>query len=407
MTEQIQGEKFTDTAIIVVAGGSGARTGPGLPKQYREIAGRPVIAMTLDNLARAAPGARILPVIDPAAAALYHDSIAKLAPETVSAMMEPVAGGATRQDSARRGLEAVDAIAPGPEIVLIHDAARPFVSSTLIKAAIEGARARGAAIPGLPVVDTIKQVDSTGRVTGAPDRASLRAAQTPQAFRFSLILAAHRAALAARFRDFTDDAAVAEWAGHQVHVFDGDPRNMKITNMSDFSRAEAQMIADRPDVRTGQGFDVHAFTDGDHVWLGGVKIPHDRALSGHSDADVLMHAIADAIYGALAEGDIGAWFPPSDPKWKGAASEIFLEHAASRVRARGGLIAHVDATVICETPKIGPHRDAIRARLAGVLGLAADRVAVKATTTERLGFTGRGEGVAAMATATLRLPLTT
>ena len=203
----------------------------------------------------------------------------------------------------------------------------------------------------------------------------------------------------------TDDGAVAEWAGHQVHVFEGDPANMKVTNGEDFAIAEARLMGRLQDIRTGQGFDVHAFTDGDQVWLGGVSIPHVQGLLGHSDADVLMHAVTDAIYGALAEGDIGSHFPPSDPQWKGASSDIFLRHAAQRVRERGGMIAHVDGTVICEAPKVGPHRDAIRARLAEILGVDVSRVAVKATTSEQLGFTGRREGIAAMALATVRLPV--
>lgn len=228
--------------------------------------------------------------------------------------------------------------------------------------------------------------------------------QTPQAFAFELILEAHRRAFAAGLDDMSDDAAVAEWAGHAVHVFAGDPANGKITLAEDFYMAEARLSERFFDVRTGQGFDVHAFGEGASVRLGGVDIAHTHALAGHSDADVLMHAITDALLGAIADGDIGSHFPPSDPQWKGAASEIFLRRAMDLVRARGGLVAHVDATVICETPKVGPHRDAIRARLAQIMGMALDRIAVKATTSERLGFTGRGEGIAAMAIATVRLP---
>jgi 2-C-methyl-D-erythritol 4-phosphate cytidylyltransferase/2-C-methyl-D-erythritol 2,4-cyclodiphosphate synthase len=228
--------------------------------------------------------------------------------------------------------------------------------------------------------------------------------QTPQAFRFDVLLAAHRQAADAGDDDLTDDAAVVERAGHAVYVFEGDKENMKLTTADDFARAEARLLGDLADVRCGQGFDVHAFGPGDHVWLGGVKIPHDRGLDGHSDADVLTHAITDAILGALADGDIGAHFPPSDPKWKGAASSLFLADAVQRVKARGGLLAHIDATIVCERPKIGPHRDAIRAKLATIMEISPSRVALKATTSERLGFTGRGEGIAALATTTVRLP---
>jgi 2-C-methyl-D-erythritol 4-phosphate cytidylyltransferase/2-C-methyl-D-erythritol 2,4-cyclodiphosphate synthase len=302
------------------------------------------------------------------------------------------------------GLEALDALAARPEVVLIHDCARPFVGVDIVRAAVRAAIDTGAAVPGLAVADTIKVVEADGRIAATPPRERLRAVQTPQAFRFALILDAHRRAAAEAIADLTDDAAVAEWAGHAVHVFPGNSQNMKITTPEDFARAEQALLASLPDVRTGQGFDVHALGDGDHVWLGGVRIAHGQGLLGHSDADVLMHAVTDAIFGALADGDIGSHFPPSDPQWKGAASDIFLRYAAERVRSRGGLIAHVDGTVICEHPKVGPHRDAIRARLAEIIGISIDRVAVKATTSERLGFTGRGEGIAAMAMATVRLP---
>ncbi len=237
-----------------------------------------------------------------------------------------------------------------------------------------------------------------------PPRARLRAVQTPQAFRFGLILAAHRRAAAAGLTDLTDDAAVAEWAGHKVNVFAGETSNMKITDAQDLALAEARLLGRLADIRTGQGYDVHAFGPGDHIWLGGLKIPHERGLMGHSDADVLLHAITDALLGALAEGDIGSHFPPSDPQWRGAPSKIFLEAAAAKVRARGGVVAHLDATIVCEAPKIGPHRDAIRESIAKIAGISPDRVALKATTSEGLGFTGRNEGIAALALATIRLP---
>jgi 2-C-methyl-D-erythritol 4-phosphate cytidylyltransferase/2-C-methyl-D-erythritol 2,4-cyclodiphosphate synthase len=298
------------------------------------------------------------------------------------------------------GLEAL--VPHAPAIVLVHDAARPFASAGLIERAIKNARRYDAVVPALPVSDTVKTVDVGDRVTGTLDRAALRIVQTPQAFRFGALLAAHRRAAAAGRSDFTDDAALAEWAGLEVHVFDGETGNFKMTTTEDFARAEA--MAALGDVRTGNGVDVHAFGDGDHVVIGGVRIPHDRALTGHSDADVGLHALVDAILGALADGDIGSHFPPSDPQWLGAASDQFLSYAAARVAARGGVIAHLDLTIVCERPKIGPHRDDIRTRIAEIVGIAIDRVAVKATTSERLGFTGRGEGIAAYATATVRLP---
>jgi 2-C-methyl-D-erythritol 4-phosphate cytidylyltransferase/2-C-methyl-D-erythritol 2,4-cyclodiphosphate synthase len=228
--------------------------------------------------------------------------------------------------------------------------------------------------------------------------------QTPQAFTFNLILEAHRRAAAARHDSFTDDAALAEWAGQRVSVFEGEAANLKVTTADDFARAEMTRLAALSDVRTGNGFDVHAFAEGDHVMLAGIRVPHSRGVTGHSDADVALHALVDAILGALAEGDIGAHFPPSDPQWKGAASDRFLAFACERVRKRGGVIAHLDVTVVCEAPRISPHRDAMRARIAGIADVPIDRVAVKATTSEKLGFTGRGEGIFAMATATIRLP---
>ena len=389
-------------AVVVVAAGRGLRAGHGMPKQYRLLAGEPILTHVLRALAGGAPQARLVVVIHPDDRDLYDDAVARLDGAVQGLLDGPVAGGASRQVSVRAGLEAL--AVSSPDIVLIHDCARPFVSASLMGRAVEAATRLGAVVPGFQVTDTIKEVDADGCIVGTPARARLRAVQTPQAFRFDLILAAHRAAAAAGLNEMTDDGAVAEWAGHAVHVFEGDPANMKVTNPPDFDAAEARLLNRLVDVRTGQGFDVHAFTFGDHVWLGGVRIPHTRALLGHSDADVLMHAITDAIFGALADGDIGSHFPPSDKQWKGAASDIFLRYAVKRVHARGGIIAHVDGTVICEEPKVGPHRDAIRARLAEIMGLDIARVAVKATTSEQLGFTGRREGIAAMAMATVRLP---
>jgi 2-C-methyl-D-erythritol 4-phosphate cytidylyltransferase/2-C-methyl-D-erythritol 2,4-cyclodiphosphate synthase len=290
-----------------------------------------------------------------------------------------------------------------PDIILVHDAARPFASEALIARSIESAYLKGAAIPGISVIDTIKKTDLSGIITSTPPRRDLRAVQTPQAFKFDILLKAHRSALSAKDIEFTDDASIAEWAGHKVHIFEGEPENIKVTTPEDVNEARQRLSGPR-DVRTGIGYDVHAFEEGDHVILGGVRIPFTKKLKGHSDADVGLHALTDAIFGALAEGDIGSHFPPSDMTWKNADSALFLRHAVERVKARGGVIKHLDLTLICEAPKIGPHRDAIRARIAELCGIKITRVGVKATTTEQLGFTGRGEGIAAQAIATIELP---
>ncbi len=389
-------------ALVVVAAGRGARVGADTPKQYLPCAGKPLIAHTLAALTAAWPFSTIVVVTRAEDGGLYREALTALGPEGAAAIGPPAIGGATRQQSVLAGLEALAGRAP--DIVLIHDAARPFPSSELVARAVEAAEAHGAAAPGTRLSDTVKEVDDEGRVLATPPRGALRAVQTPQAFRFPLILEAHRSAAAEGVDDLTDDVAVAEWAGAPAHVFEGDPANGKVTTMQDLQAAEARLTASAGETRVGQGFDVHAFGAGDHVWLCGVRISHSQGLSGHSDADVALHALADALYGALAEGDIGAHFPPSDPQWKGAASHLFLAHAAARVRARGGFIVHLDATLICEAPKVGPNRDAMRARVAEICRLDIGRVAVKATTTERLGFAGRGEGIACLATATVRLP---
>ena len=389
---------MSEVAAVVVAAGRGLRAGGEVPKQFRRIGGETMLSRTLSALLEVPRLAALQPVIHPDDRDRYgsvgHDA----------RILAPVFGGATRQASVRAGLEAL--AARKPAIVLVHDAARPFASTQLIARAIEAAQATGAAVPGLPVADTVKTVDAEGRVTHTLERASLRLIQTPQAFAFAPLMAAHRRAAAQGRDDFTDDAALAEWAGMTVAVFPGELGNSKITDPEDFARAEAMAAAACGDVRTGTGIDVHAFGPGDAMMLGGVRIAHRQALSGHSDADVVLHAATDAILGALADGDIGAHFPPSDPRWRGASSDRFLAFAVERVAARGGLIAHLDITVVCEAPKIGPHRDAMRAAIARIAGLDIARVAVKATTSEKLGFTGRGEGIAAYATATVRLPWT-
>jgi 2-C-methyl-D-erythritol 4-phosphate cytidylyltransferase/2-C-methyl-D-erythritol 2,4-cyclodiphosphate synthase len=379
-------------AAIVVAAGRGVRAGGSQPKQYRDIQGVPVIRAALAAFADHSGVHLVQPVINLDDLAHYRTAISGLA------VLEPVAGKATRQGSVAAGLEAVRPY--HPDKVLVHDAARPFVSAALIDRALA---AKGAAVPALPLVDTVKLV-ADGRVLETLDRTRLRSVQTPQVFDFEELLSAHKRAAVAGRHDFTDDASLAEWAGIGIGVFDGDPANVKLTTAEDFMRAETAQGAALTDVRIGSGYDVHAFATGDHVMLGGVRVPHDRGLTGHSDADVALHALVDAVLGALAEGDIGTHFPPSDERWRGASSDKFLAFAVERVRARGGQLAHLDVTLVCEAPRIGPHRDAMRQRIAEIAAVSIDRVAVKATTSEKLGFTGRREGIAAHATATVRLP---
>ncbi len=387
----------TKVVAIVVAAGRGYRAGGEMPKQYREVAGEPVIRPTLAAFLGHAEIDAVQPVIHPDDREIFLAATAGL-----GGMLSPVSGGPTRQASVRAGLEALRA-AP-PDFVLIHDAARPFLSGALIARAITAAKEHGAAVPAVAITDTVKKIDERDMVSETLDRSRLRTVQTPQAFAFGLIADFHRRAAAAGCEDFTDDAALAEWAGHRVSVFAGETTNVKLTTDDDFTRAETLRMAAFADVRTGNGFDVHAFGDGDHVMLAGIRIPHDHGVTGHSDADVALHALVDAILGALAEGDIGVHFPPSDPQWRGASSDRFLSFACERVRARAGMIAHLDVTIVCETPRVSPHRDAMRTRIATIAGIPIGRVAVKATTSEKLGFTGRGEGLVAMATATVRLP---
>jgi len=384
------------TAAILVAAGRGLRAGAGGPKQYRSIGGQTVIYRAMQPFCRHPQVFAVQPVLNPDDTAMFNDAAGNLRHQP------PAIGGATRQASVHAGLEAL--AGQTPDVVLIHDAARPFVSEALISRAIAAAGRTGAAVPAIAVTDTIKLVDDSGNVEATPERARLRIAQTPQAFRFAAILNAHRRAAREGRNDFTDDAALAEWAGLTVATFEGDPANMKLTTPEDFVREEARLGAMLGDVRTGNGYDVHAFGDGDHLMICGIRVPHSRGFLAHSDGDVGLHALVDAILGALADGDIGSHFPPSDPQWKGAASDRFLRYAVERVQARGGRLAHLDVTLICERPKIGPFRDAMRARVAEIAGLSLSRVAVKATTSERLGFTGREEGMAAVASATIRLP---
>jgi 2-C-methyl-D-erythritol 4-phosphate cytidylyltransferase/2-C-methyl-D-erythritol 2,4-cyclodiphosphate synthase len=383
-------------AAIVVAAGHGVRAGGDLPKQFRRVGGESMLRRALLSFAGAGNISFIQPVVRSEDLERVRTLIGDLN------VLPPVFGGATRQASVHAGLEAL--LQRSPDIVLVHDAARPFASASLIARAIEAAKKGGAAIPVIPVADTVKRVDEAGVVEATLDRNSIRLVQTPQAFAFPALLEAHRCAAAQGRNDFTDDAALAEWAGMKVNVFMGEPGNVKLTTPEDFARVEAIQSAALGDVRTGSGLDVHAFGPGDHVTLGGVRIPHGQALTGHSDADVALHALTDAVLGALADGDIGVHFPPSDPQWRGVSSDRFLAFAVERVRTRGGRIANLDLTIVCEAPRIGEHRDHMRANIAKLAGIGVERVGVKATTSEKLGFTGRGEGIAAYATATIRLP---
>lgn len=376
---------------LVVAAGRGRRLGGDIPKQYLDLAGRPVLRHTLAALATNPQIAAVRTVIHPDDRDLYAGAAHGLA------ILDPVSGGDTRQDSVRLGLESLVRLTP--DMVLIHDAARPFVDAGIIGRVVAALGAQPGAIPAIPVADTLKR--AIGGVVGATiDRTELWRAQTPQGFRFADIMAAHRALAG---EDATDDAALAERAGLGVALVLGAEDNFKITTTTDLERA--RRFFDGPgDFRTGSGYDVHRFAPGTGVWLGGIELPHEAGLEGHSDADVALHALTDAVLGAISAGDIGHHFPPSDIRWKGAASHHFLAHAGSLVAALGGRIVHVDVTIVCERPKIGPHRAAMQGRIAEIMGLRQDRVSVKATTTEGLGFTGRHEGIAAQATATVWLP---
>lgn len=393
-------------ACLVVAAGRGERAGGTLPKQYLSLAGRTVLGRSLAALADGVPEGPILVVWNPADRDLYERALADLPAALRDRLAPPVAGGATRQASVRAGLDALARMAAPPDLVLVHDAARPFVDAALVQRVVDAAATHGAAVPGVPVTDTIKAVDPAGRIVGTPERAGLRAVQTPQGFALAVLADAHARAADAGIATLTDDAAVVEWAGHAVHVVPGDARNVKLTTPQDVAAAVRDLAAkgSTMETRVGSGFDVHAFTDGDHVTLGGIRIPHDRALLGHSDADVVLHAVTDAVLGALADGDIGQHFPPSEMRWKGASSDRFLAFAAERLRARGGRLVLIDVTVVCEAPRIGPHRDAMRARIASICGISPARIAVKATTSEEMGFTGRREGIVAQALATVELP---
>lgn len=397
---------MTDAApaiLLLVAAGRGLRAGAGAPKQYRLLGGTPVIARTL-TAALNHPGIdAVQPVIHPGDRALYEAAIAQLPQARLVRLRAPVFGGETRGASVQAGLAALSGD-PADSLVLIHDAARPFLTPALLERAL-AAGAKGPAVPGLAVTDTIKRLGPDGRIDSTVDRASLRSVQTPQVFRLGPIRDAHEQAKKAGRDDFTDDAALLEWLGLAVSVFEGDAGNIKLTTHADFEMAEARLRQGLTlTTRVGTGYDVHAFGPGDHVWLCGVRLAHDRGVVAHSDGDVALHALCDALFGAMGDGDIGQHFPPSDERWRGASSDRFLAFACERLRARGGVIDHLDVTIICERPKIGPAREAMQARVAEIARVALERVGLKATTSERLGFTGRGEGLAALATATIRLP---
>jgi 2-C-methyl-D-erythritol 4-phosphate cytidylyltransferase/2-C-methyl-D-erythritol 2,4-cyclodiphosphate synthase len=371
-------------ATLIVAAGTGERVGGGTPKQFRRVQGAPLLRRSAAAIARAIPSSMLQVVIGAGQERQAEDALEGIA------HLPFVTGGATRQDSVRRGLEALEGHAP--EFVLIHDAARPFISQKLIDALIAELRSGAdAAIPLLAVADTLKRAAGEGQWETV-SRDGLHRAQTPQAFRYPVILAAHRKYAAT---PVTDDMALAEIAGIKVAAVAGEDINFKITRAEDFLLAE-QLLAGTAEFRTGFGLD-------DHVWLCGVKIPHDASLAGHSDADAGLHALTDAILGAIGQGDIGQHFPPTDEKWRGATSSVFLEHAAKLVGDAGGEITHCDVTLICERPKVSPYRDAMRARIAEILAIDVGRVSVKATTTEGMGFTGRKEGLAAQAVATVRM----
>ncbi len=390
----------TKVAVVVVAAGRGSRAASEddrLPKQYRLLRGVPLLTHTIKRFLSMPVVDLVVPVIHPDDSGLFAGL--GLNNERLSA---PVHGGDTRQMSVLAGLEALADFAP--DQVLIHDAARPFVSEDMVKGVVAGLLEEEAVLPVTMVIDTIKRSENGRTVGGTEDRTELYAAQTPQGFRYRTILAAHRKAAAYSDR-FTDDAAIAEWARVPVALAYGSTDNIKITTAADFARAEQLLDGAEPmETRTGNGFDVHRFVPGDAVTLAGRTIPHTARLDGHSDADAGLHVLTDALLGALAEGDIGTHFPPSDAKWKGEPSPTFLSFAVERVRGRGGRIVHLDLTIMCEAPKIGPHVEAMRGNIAEICGIDVSRVSVKATTSEKMGFVGRGEGLVTMATATVELP---
>lgn len=389
-------------AVIIVAAGRGHRFGGEMPKQYLEVHQQPLVRHAVQAFLDHPAIDLILPVIHPDDADILANALGGLD------YLEPVAGGAARQDSVRNGLEGLASSAP--DYVLVHDAARPMVAPALIDRVIEALQDTSGVIPGIAVVDTLKRADDDGIITDTVSRDGLWRAQTPQGFKYADLLAAHRSAIG---QELTDDAAVMEASGYRVAVVLGDENNIKVTTPDDLMRMEEIMSDDSaqaklvrsPSFRIGSGYDVHKLGPGDHVTLCGVKITSERALIGHSDADVALHAVTDAVFGAIADGDIGSHFPPTDSQWRGASSDQFFAYACERMRERGFELSNIDLTIICEKPKIGPHRDAMRARLAEIAQIDVSCVSVKATTTECLGFTGRGEGIAAEAVIIIEILL--
>jgi 2-C-methyl-D-erythritol 4-phosphate cytidylyltransferase/2-C-methyl-D-erythritol 2,4-cyclodiphosphate synthase len=392
--QKTKGPFVKKIAVIIVAAGRGSRAGEGLPKQYRPLLGEALIRRTIINLAKALPHAEIVTVIHPDDRHLFDAATVGLQ------LNSPVSGGATRQASVLQGLKALTENAP--DFVLVHDAARPFVDASVINGVLAALETgQKAVVPGFQIVDTLNRAVD-GKVNERVNRDGLYSVQTPQGFDYEALLEAH---LKNAEGNMTDDGAVMEENGHSLHLSRGNENNFKVTHARDFRKAEAQIMMELADVRVGSGYDVHRFETGDKITLCGHSFPHERALKGHSDADVGLHALTDALLAAIAEGDIGAHFPPSEEKWRGVESHVFLKHAKDLITARGGVIANVSVCVICERPKIGPHKEAMRAAIADILQVERERVSVQATTTEKLGFTGREEGIAAQATATVRLPL--
>ena len=397
---------MTVAALIVAAGrGSRATQATGsMAKQYAQVGRRPLIAHTLEAIAAHPSVDCMCVVIHANDATDYATALQDLSPGAKKKLLAPAIGGSTRQQSVLKGLQALTPRAPSH--VLIHDAARPFIGPDVITRVIEALASSPGAIAATPVSDTLKRSNPDGSIDETVDRTHLWRAQTPQGFAFPVIAAAHESAAVKGLLNFTDDASLAEWAGIPVTLVQGSEANTKITTPEDVMMADLRLGAQQSafETRNGTGFDVHRFTDGDHVWLCGVKIPHTHSLEGHSDADVALHALTDAVLGAIGDGDIGQHFPPSDPQWKGAASILFLADACRRTKERGGVIVNVDITLLAEAPRIGPHREAMQRVIAEVMGIETSRIGIKATTTEGLGFVGRREGLAAMASATVRLP---
>ncbi len=391
--------KSNSIVALVVAAGRGARFGGTVPKQYLSLHGEPLLAQTLKALLACQNIDHVLCVIHPDDQALYEDTLSPIALDVREKLLAPVHGGDTRQETVYRGLCALKILSP--KHVLIHDGARPFVSQQLMKRVIDGLSAFNAVIPVLPMTDTVKHIDDTGMICENVSRDHLVTVQTPQGFAFQTIYAAHEAVKQQGLRHFTDDSAIITHQGGQVMSVVGEPDNIKVTTQDDVRHMRQR----NPRItRVGMGYDVHAFGEGDHVWLGGVKIAHTHGVVAHSDGDVILHALTDALLGTIAAGDIGTHFPPSDPQWRGASSDQFVQHACRLVREAGGVIINVDITLICEQPKVGTCRERIVTRISEMIGLSVKRVSLKATTSEKLGFTGRREGLAAHAIVSVSFP---